>query len=187
MAFSLKVKKEILSLVNNGMSVSEASRKYGVARTTISKWLKDPENFLKEDRGENQPYDIEDKIDVIRLFDKGDLSIHQIARIKNLKYHTIRHWIKDKNHILALYSSQGQSNTIYELPKSPGEEDFVSMSDNKDTKQHIKDLKNENELLKAKVEFLEELMELNGTPVSSFKKKLYTKPSTDSSKKDSEM
>ena len=63
---------------------------------------------------------------------------------------------------------------------------IVSISDNKDTKQHIKDLKNENELLKAKVEFLEELMELNGTPVSSFKKKLYTKPLTDSSEKESE-
>ena len=110
------------------------------------------------------------KIDVIRLFDKGDLSVQQIAKIKNLKYHTIRHWIQDKNHILALYSSQGKIDKDYELPKSPGEEDFVSISDNKDTKQHIKDLKNENELLKAKVEFLEELMELNGTPVSSFKK-----------------
>ena len=169
MAFSLKVKKEVLEQVNNGMSVSEASRKYNVARTTISNWLKAPE-----------------KIDVIRLFDKGDLSVQQIAKIKNLKYHTIRHWIQDKNHILALYSSQGKIDKDYELPKSPGEEDFVSISDNKDTKQHIKDLKNENELLKAKVEFLEELMELNGTPVSSFKKKLYTKPLTDSSEKESE-
>ena len=186
MAFSLKVKKEVLEQVNNGMSVSEASRKYNVARTTISNWLKAPENYLKEDRSENQPYDLEEKIDVIRLFDKGDLSVQQIAKIKNLKYHTIRHWIQDKNHILALYSSQGKIDKDYELPKSPGEEDFVSISDNKDTKQHIKDLKNENELLKAKVEFLEELMELNGTPVSSFKKKIYTKPLTDSSEKESE-
>ena len=41
MAFSLKVKKEVLEQVNNGMSVSEASRKYNVARTTISNWLKE--------------------------------------------------------------------------------------------------------------------------------------------------
>ena len=86
MAFSLKVKKEVLEQVNNGMSVSEASRKYNVARTTISNWLKAPENYLKEDRSENQPYDLEEKIDVIRLFDKGDLSVQQIAKIKNLKY-----------------------------------------------------------------------------------------------------
>ena len=34
----------------------------------------------------------------------------------------------------------------------------------------IRDLKDENEFLKAKVAYLEALMELNGTPASGFKK-----------------
>lgn len=62
----------------------------------------------------------------------------------------------------------------------------MGAADDKDTKQHIKDLKDENEFLKAKVAYLEALMELNGTPVSGFKKKLDTGPSTESSNKESE-
>ena len=62
----------------------------------------------------------------------------------------------------------------------------MSQSDDKDTKRHIRDLKEENEFLKAKVAYLEALMELNGTPVSSFKKKRNTRPSTKSSEEGSE-
>ena len=57
------------------------------------------------------------------------------------------------------------------LLSSPGKEtEPVRAADDKDTKQHIRDLKDENEFLKAKVAYLEALMELNGTPASGFKK-----------------
>ena len=62
----------------------------------------------------------------------------------------------------------------------------VGTADDKDTRQHIRDLKNENEFLKAKVAYLEALMELNGTPVSSLKKKFNIKPSSKSSNGKSE-
>lgn len=62
----------------------------------------------------------------------------------------------------------------------------MSAADDKDTKQHIRDLKDENEFLKAKVAYLEALMELNGTPASGFKKKSSIKPSIKSSEKASE-
>ncbi len=185
MAFSLKLRTEIVNQVRHGMTVTEASRMYNVARSTISNWLESPEVYLSESRTVHQPYDLEDKLDVLRMAEQGDLTAKQIAEIKNIEYHTINHWIKDKNRILAVYSSQWKCATNYEIPKSPEEEaESVGKSCSKDTKRHIKDLKDENELLKAKVAFLEELMELNGTPVSSFKKKRNTKQSTESSKEE---
>ena len=57
--------------------------------------------------------------------------------------------------------------------------------DDKDTRQYIRDLKDENEFLKAKVAYLESLMELNGTPAASFKKKHNTRPSETSSEEGS--
>ena len=62
----------------------------------------------------------------------------------------------------------------------------VSTTDDKDTKQHLQDLKDENEFLKAKVAYLEALMEYSGTPVSGFKKKSSIKPSIKSLEEGSE-
>ena len=62
----------------------------------------------------------------------------------------------------------------------------MNAADDNDTKQHIKALKDENDFLKAKVAYLEALMELNGTPVSSFKKKSSIRPSIKSSEEESE-
>ena len=59
-------------------------------------------------------------------------------------------------------------------------------NDDKYTKQHLRDLKAENEFLKAKVAYLEALMEYSGTPVSGFKKKSGIRPSTKSSEEGSE-
>ena len=74
-----------------------------------------------------------------------------------------------------------------DLSISSGEEaESVGTADNKDTKQHIRDLKDENEFLKAKVAYLEALMELNGTPASGFKKKSSIRPSIKSLEEESE-
>ena len=121
------------------------------------------------------------------MIETGDLTHRQIAELKHINLYTIRNWIKDKNRILAVYSSQGHYSKNTGLSSSPGEEtDTVSAADDKDTKQHIRDLKDENEFLKAKVAYLEALMELNGTPASGFKKKSSIKPSIKSSEEESE-
>ena len=132
-------------------------------------------------------YDLEEKIEILRLVEKGDLSVPQIADLKNINQYTIQNWIRDKRRILTVYSSQEQRSMNDDLSISSGEEaESVGTADNKDTKQHIRDLKDENEFLKAKVAYLEALMELNGTPASGFKKKSSTRPSIESSKKESE-
>ena len=122
------------------------------------------------------------------MIETGDLTHRQIAELKHINLYTIRNWIKDKNRILAVYSSQGHLPMITGSSNNSGEEtETVSVADDKDTKQHIRDLKNENEFLKAKVAYLEALMEINGTPVAGFKKKSNTGPSTKSSEEASEM
>ncbi|MBQ7601292.1 MAG: hypothetical protein IJU49_03910 [Lachnospiraceae bacterium] len=107
--------------------------------------------------------------------------------VLQINLNTIRNWIIDKNRILTVYSSQGHYSKNTGLSSSLGEKtDTVSAADDKDTKQHIRDLKDENEFLKAKVVYLEALMELNGTPASGFKIKSSIKPSIKSSEKASE-
>ena len=187
MAYSLKIKKEVINHVHQGMTVLEVSQMYNLSRNTIDNWLKYPDKYLNETRTGLKPFDIEEKVDVLRLVAEGDLTHRQIADLKQISLYTIRNWVRDKSHILAVYSSQGHHLKTTGLSNSPGEEtESVSAADDRDIKQHIRDLKDENEFLKAKVAYLEALMELNGTPASGFKKKSSIKPSIKSSEKASE-
>jgi len=153
------------------MSINAASRTYHIARETIRLWLKAPTGSLSLTRTGRSPYDIEVKVQALRLLEDGSLSIRQVADYMRIQPTTIYGWVKDKHSILAVYSSQEQRCVNASQVKSSGEETkSMGAADDKDTKQHIKDLKDENEFLKAKVAYLEALMELNGTPVSGFKK-----------------
>ncbi len=187
MAYSLKTKNEIINHVYQGMPILEVSQMYNISRQTIGNWLKHPDKYLCETRTGLKPFDIEEKVQVLRLVEEGSLTQRQIADLKQINIYTIRNWIKDKNRILAVYSSQVHHAPHDELLNNPGEEkESVSTTDDKDAKQHIRDLKDENEFLKAKVAYLEALMELNGTPASSFKKKSSTRPLMKSSEEASE-
>ena len=188
MAYSKKIRTEVINHVHQGMTVLEVSQMYNLSKHTVDNWLKHPDKYLNETRTARKPFDIEEKADVLRLIEEGDLTHRQIADLKQINLNTIRNWIKDKNRILAVYSSQGHLPMITGSSNSSGEEtETVSVADDKDTKQHIRDLKNENEFLKAKVAYLEALMEINGTPLAGFKKKSNTGPSTKSSEEASEM
>ena len=82
-----------------------------------------------------KPFDIEEKIEVLRLIEEGSLTQRQIADLKQMNIHTIRNWIKDKKRILVVYSSQGHHPVHNELLNSPGEEtESVDAADDKDTK-----------------------------------------------------
>lgn len=110
-----------------------------------------------------------------------------MRRYHHAKQATIEEWIADNPPIHAVYSSQGK-RLIKKAKMSSPEKEASAMGtpDDRDIRQHIRDLKDENEFLKAKVAYLEALMELNGTPVSSFKKKHNTRPSAKSSEEELE-
>ena len=187
MSYSLKIKKEILDKKHQGMSLLKLSQMYNISRNTISNWLKSQDHYLGKAENTRKQYDLEEKVEIIRMVEEGDLSVSQIADLKNINLYTVRNWIKDKSRILAVYFSQEHRSPNDYLPICPGEEaESVSTADDKDTKQHIRNLKDENEFLKSKVAYLEALMEINGTPASSFKKKLNIKPLTKSSEEESE-
>ncbi len=186
MRFSPKTRKEILKHIDHGMSINTASQRYGVTRQTISRWLKDPANGHYTAKNSHKHIDNETKIEVLRLLESGELTIPQAAALKNVKETTVRGWIYRKSSILAVYSSQRHYPEDTGTETAPGEEVAeVSSPDEKETKQHIRDLKAENEFLKAKVAYLETLMELNGTPAPEFKKKRNTRPSKKSSREES--
>ena len=187
MAYSLKIRQEVVDLVQQGKKIKAVSLAYNISTETISCWVRSQDHYLGESRYGKQPFDLEDKVAVLSLVEAGDLSVRQIADLKNISVKTIRSWIKDKGRILAVYSSQGHNPPIDVSSKSPGEElSPLRTADDKDTKQRIRDLKNENEFLKARVAYLEALMEIKGIPASEFKKKPSTRPSTASSDKASE-
>ena len=169
------------------MKIGKVAAMYGVSRQAINNWLRSPEKYLSETRKAHTPFDLEEKVRILRFIEAGELTARQVAEQKNLSLHTILGWMKDKDRIFAVYSSQGQMPVNAGITIHPGEE-VLSMStpDDKDTKQHIRGLKEENEYLKARVAYLEALMELNGTPVSELKKKRSTRPSTKSSETESE-
>ena len=156
MAYSLRIRTEVTNHVHQGMTVLNVSQMYNISRHTVENWLKHPDKYLNENRTAHKPFDIEEKAEVLRLIEEGDLTHRQIADLKQINLHTIRNWIKDKSRILAVYSSQGHLPVHADPVSSPGEEtEPVSAADDKDTKQHIRDLKDENEFLKAKVNVYE--------------------------------
>ena len=187
MPYSLRIRNEVLNQVRQGKTLTEVSQMYGISRQAIGQWLKSSNNNPNGTPSVRKHHDIEEIIEVIRLAETENLSASQIADLKKLKRSTVRDWIKDKSRLLAVYSSQGQRLRNAGMAQCPGEEiSAMSKPVDKDTRQHIRDLKDENEFLKAKVAYLEALMELNGTPVSSFKKKRNIRPSTKSSEEKSE-
>lgn len=128
---------------------------------------------------------------VWRWMNDSDDPIINKNRVMTRYHHTkramVEEWFADKTPIHAVYSSQGKCLIKMAKMSSPGKESFaVGTPDDRDTRQYIRDLKDENEFLKAKVAYLEALMELNGTPVSSFKKKRNTRPSAKSSEEELE-
>ena len=161
MSYSLKTKKEVVRQVRQGMKIVRATQIYGINRNTIWRWVKDPEKYLREPR--------------------------HPARQKDLSLHRLSAKMREQERLFAVYSSQGRKPANTGTGTVPGEEVYaMSAVDDKDTKQHIRDLKKENEYLRARVAYLEALMELTGTPVPELKKKRSTRPSTKSSETGSE-
>jgi len=182
MAYSLQTRKEVIDQIHQGMKIITAMETYGVSRQAIRNWLRSPDKYLSETRGARSPFDLEEKVRILRMMESSKMTAAQVAEQKNLSLHTVLGWTKDRNRIFAVYSSQGQRPVKTVNTISPGEEvPAVGTPDDKDAKQHIRGLKEENEYLKARVAYLEALMELNGTPVSELKKKRSTRPSTKSS------
>lgn len=185
MAYSLQLRRQVLDQIHQGMNPSEAARLFGITDETARIWMKNPEKYLSEDQG--KLYDLEEKVRVIRWLETGEVTARQITEQKGISARTISKWIADKRRILALYSSQEQTSVKLDKTKSSGEEEpIVSKSDKKDEKQYNRSLKEENEFLKAKVAYLEAVMELKGIPLSELKKKRSTRPSTKSSETESD-
>ena len=180
-------KIQVLNQIRTGTRVSEAARMYNVPYKTVWGWvnaLNDPE--VNKKRIKHNCYSIDEKVATLQLIESGKFTVLQIAALRNINQETIQRWIRDKDHIYALYSSKEQSPLNNTNPSCSGEEiSAMSTSDDKDTRRHIRDLKEENEFLKAKVAYLEALMELNGVPVSGIKKKHDTMPLTKSSEEES--
>ena len=176
-AYSNKVRAEVMKALSEGMSASKASQVYNISQQTINTWRKNPDRYLNGSWSEYRAHDIEEKVEVLRLIEMGTQSIRQIARARGLSQNTICRWIKEKKHILAVYSTEGQHPATAVTWKPEPLEDKMARKEHPDVKAENKTLREENQYLKAKVAYLEKLMELSGTPAGEFKKKLDSKPS----------
>ena len=84
MAYSLKTKNEVINHVHQGLPILEVSQMYNISRQTIGNWLKHPDKYLNEIRTGLKPFDIEEKVQVLRLIEEGDLTHRQIADLKQI-------------------------------------------------------------------------------------------------------
>lgn len=185
-AYSNKVRAEVMKALSEGMSASKASQVYNISQQTINNWRKSPDRYLNGSWSEYRAHDIEEKVEVLRLIEMGTQSIRQIARARGLSQNTVCRWIKEKKHILAVYSTEGQHPATAVTWKPEPLEDKMARKEHPDTKAENKTLREENQYLKAKVAYLEKLMELSGIPAGEFKKKLDSKPSELSSNQEAD-
>ncbi len=187
MAYTQQKRKEIVEQVRQGTKISVVAGKYNVSPGTIRTWMRYPERYFSKIRAPHTPHAVEEKVRVIQRIEAGERTVKEISEEQGISLRLIYNWREDKDRILALYSSQEQTSVKTDKAKSSGEEvPIVSKPDNKDEKQYNRSLKEENEFLKAKVAYLEAVMELNGIPLSELKKKRSTRPSTKSSETESD-
>lgn len=187
MAYSNKVRSEVMKSLSEGMTASKASQVYNISQQTINNWRKNPGRYLNGTQAEYRPHDIEEKVEVLRLIEMGTQSIRQIARARGISQNTICHWVKEKKHILAVYSTEGQHPATAVTWKPEPLEDKMARKEHPDIKAENKTLREENQYLKAKVAYLEKLMELSGTQAGEFKKKLDFRPSEPSLNQEPDM
>ena len=177
MVYNDEFKEEVFKAVASGMTFKEVAQRFHIARHSIYNWLKkDPEKYNHIKR-KKLKYTPKEKLDIIKLVEEDDKSIRDVALETGLATDTIQTWIKDKRHIYALYytwetATNEKRDSFYEEKHDMDPED-------KARDEHLKNkaLKEENQYLKAKVKYLEKLMELNGTPAPDFKKKQDVEPS----------
>lgn len=177
MAYSNKVRAEVMKALSEGMTAAKASLTYNISQQTICNWKKNPDNYLNGSWSEYKPHDIEEKVEILRLVEMKTQTIRQIAKERGISQNTISRWIKEKKHILAVYSTEGQHPATAVTWKPEPLEDKMARKEHPDAKAENKTLREENQYLKAKVAYLEKLMELSGTPAGEFKKKLDSRPS----------
>ncbi len=171
-------RKEILAALSNGVTVSEASIRYHVSTSSIYNWRLEPEKSLVCSPRQPHVYSSEEKMEVLRQVEEGAGSIREIAEANRISSVTLRNWIRDKNQILAVYLAEEQLSLALEGNNSvEAQQTMASKKDIRTLSAENKSLKDENLYLKAKIAYLEKLMELNGTPAPEFKKKQDTRPS----------
>jgi len=203
MAYSVNFRKKVLDEVFNGMSVADASQKYNISEQAIRDWRRNPDKYLNERFKPHKSFkplknkntmllskkkrlSIKEKLEIVRQFETKSCSIREIARMNNINHSTLVTWLRNKNHLLALYLSQQQVQSTERSVKSP-EKETETMAPLKDivsANAENKALKDENNYLKAKVAYLEKLLELTGNPAPNCKKKRDIKPLKPSERKE---
>ena len=183
------IKDAAIKMIQQGMGAKSISRELDIPRQTIQNWVKDLRSCLPTAYPQRKKYSLEKKVEIISLWNKG-VPIREISEHQDINKGTIESWIQDRNRLLAVYSVQ---ETHPGAEFSPGrmtcrEKRLPDMSSKEecDLKRYNRDLKSENEYLRARVAYLEALMELSGVPASGFKKNSDIKPLTGSSDRKSE-
>ena len=173
--YSEEFKTNVVKDIMNGMPIKVAARTYKIERHTVQKWVR---------RANGEPVIVnhwkspEEKLQILKEVEEG-MSIAKAAKTFNISEQTIRNWIDKRTELLAINSVQGNNFSC-------GTESLMARENERDIKLQNRSLKQENEYLKAKVAYLEKLMELSNVPAKNFKKKQDMKPLTESLKAESQ-
>ena len=185
MTYCIKYRKRILDEISRGMTLAEAARKYNLSTTTIKNWVEHKEHYLNPFYNGRRQFSDSERLAMVQQVERGEGSIREVAKANSITYNCLKKWVRDKDHILAVYLTQERflpADAPGDFPMEEQQAMAVSKN-NKSPDADVKSLKEENEYLKAKVAYLEKLMELSGIPAPTVKKKSDTGPSGSSGKK----
>lgn len=167
--YSKEFKTKVVNEIIAGLPIKRAARTYNIERHTVQNWVRSAGITVP---ARKQWITEEQKLEAIKQVETG-ISVRQVAETFNVAEQTIYNWIRNKKHVFAVYSIQRRKS------ETEGTEIMPRSTDEKDIKLQNRSLKEENEFLRAKVAYLEELMKLNNLSPGNFKKKLDMKPSTE--------
>ncbi len=185
----LKIREAVLDQIRQGKTMLNVAQSFDIPIETVRGWAK--KYNIKPIAVTIPRYSLEKKIEVIQLSQQG-IPVREIIKQQGISKSAINNWIRDKNRLLAVYSVQKSNpdlsvNLSRLISSEKKESDMSYIEDVNDLKGQNHNLKKELEFYRAKAAYLETLLELNGFPASSVKKKQDITPSTGSSNEESEI
>lgn len=172
MYYEEEFKRKVVDEVLGGMPITRAARAYKIERHTIQKWVRRETGLVAMPSWDGVMD--ERKLEAVGQVEAG-VSAVRVAQAYGVAEQTVRRWVADKKRILAVCTVRRIYSGAEEATAMP------TRADEKDMRLQNRSLKEENEFLKAKVAYLEELMRLGDIHAHDFKKKAVTKRSTESS------
>ncbi|WPU95588.1 hypothetical protein SNE25_08635 [Mucilaginibacter sabulilitoris] len=123
--FQVAVRDEIIKAIEHGVARSVFTKKYGVARSTLSDWMRDHGSPEYQAKRQGKHLSKAEKETIIRLIQQGQLTRHQARKTYELGGDVLVRWLKTasrKNPDLVIDSRNAMKKKATEQPDTADSE-----------------------------------------------------------------